>query len=142
MKKPFLSSLALQESKETPLERSWLFPVYHTCNNDFAHWYSSFEVLSQNTVTCTKLKQITEGMMRQASHEMLPWIGVLSSIKLPLGSEVVLVVHLVFHNMIFIYRAKQHTNAFQPLQSFMRFFSRNKTLAAYNVDACSNIFHH
>lgn len=69
-------------------------------------------------------------MMRQASHEMLPWIGVLSSIQLPLGSEVVLVVHLVFHNMIFIYRTKQHTNAFQPLQSFMRFFSRNKTLAA------------
>jgi hypothetical protein len=47
------------------------------------------EILSKRAMTCAKLKQFAQGMTRHGTHEWFQWIGVLSSIQLPLsGGEV------------------------------------------------------
>jgi hypothetical protein len=48
------------------------------------------EILSKNAMTCAKMKQLAQGMMRHGTHEWFQWIGVLSSIQLSFSGGVVL----------------------------------------------------
>ena len=48
------------------------------------------EILSQNAMTCAKLKQLTKGMTMYATNERFQLIGVLPYIQLHLGGRVVL----------------------------------------------------
>jgi len=50
---------------------------------------SLLEILSQDTMTCTKLEQLAKGMARHATHERFQWIRVPSFIQLSLDDGVV-----------------------------------------------------
>ena len=48
------------------------------------------EIISQNTMTCAKLKQLTKDVTRHDTHEICQGIRVFSSTHLPLSGDVVL----------------------------------------------------
>lgn len=50
------------------------FPADHAHNNDSTRWCTFFlEILSQNAMTCAKLKQLS--ITRHGTHEGFQWIG-------------------------------------------------------------------
>ena len=49
---------------------------------------SRTEILSQDAMTCTKLK-LAKDMTRHTTHEILQWIRIISYIQLPLDNRVV-----------------------------------------------------
>ena len=62
---------------------------------------SRTEILSQDAMTCTKLK-LAKDMTRHTTHEILQWIRIISYIQLPLDNRVVKPIRPIV--LVYLYR--------------------------------------
>ena len=100
-------------------------------NYILVYWFiiPHLEMLSKNTMTCLKLKQLTEVMARRCTREGFQWITAFSSIQLSFGDRVILAGSPVFHITIVIHCAKQYANFISALAELCETY-RDHSLAA------------